>query len=63
MIEVTDREIVVGDLLIFNNVLQSNIPADGLFVSGDNVKLDQGSLTGEPEPVAKGREYLGEKSQ
>ena len=62
MVEVTDREIVVGDLVVFNNVLQSNIPADGLFVSGAGVKMDQGALTGEPEPVAKGIEYEGESS-
>lgn len=62
MVEVTDREIVVGDLVVFNNVLQSNIPADGLFVSGAGVKMDQGALTGEPEPVAKGLLYQGEKS-
>jgi Ca2+ transporting ATPase len=62
MIEVTEREIVVGDLLVFNNVLQSQIPADGLFVSGDNVKMDQGALTGEPEPVPKGKTYEGEHS-
>ena len=62
MTEVTDREIVVGDLLIFNNVLQSNVPADGVLVSGDNVKMDQGALTGEPEPVPKGKAYEGEHS-
>jgi P-type E1-E2 ATPase len=62
IVEVVDREILVGDLLVFNNVLQSNIPADGVFVSGDNVKMDQGSLTGEPEPVPKGLKYEGEHS-
>jgi len=62
IVEVVDQELVVGDLLVFNNVLQSNIPCDGLFVSGDGVSMDQGSLTGEPEPVSKGREYKGEKS-
>ena len=62
MVEVTDREIAVGDLVVFNNVLQSNIPADGLFVSGAGVKMDQGALTGEPEPVSKGIEYEGESS-
>ena len=58
--EVTDRQIVVGDLLIYNNVLQSSLPADGLFVSGDGVQMDQGSLTGEPEPLAKGPDYIDE---
>ena len=62
MTEVTDKEIVVGDILIFNNVLQSNIPADGIFIAGDNVKMDQGALTGEPEPVPKDKEYIGEES-
>jgi len=62
IVELTDREIVVGDIIIFNNVLQSSLPADGLFVAGDNVKMDQGALTGEPEPVTKSGAYIDDHS-
>ena len=61
IVEVNDRDIVVGDLLVFNNVLQSSLPADGLFASGDNVKMDQASLTGEIEPQKKIFEFRSEK--
>ena len=60
--EVTDRQIVVGDILVFNNVLQSSLPADGIVVSGEGVKMDQGSLTGEPEPVSKTLQFIDEHS-
>lgn len=49
----TDREIVVGDVLQFNAHMLASIPADGILISGDNVKIDEAALTGEPEPIEK----------
>mmetsp|Transcript_37554 Transcript_37554/g.101818 ORF Transcript_37554/g.101818 Transcript_37554/m.101818 type:complete len:1270 (+) Transcript_37554:110-3919(+) len=54
--EVTDADIVVGDVMQFNAHMLASIPADGIFISGDNVKIDESALTGEPEPMEKTRE-------
>ena len=53
LLEVEDDEIVVGDLLSFNAHNLASIPCDGLLVSGADVKMDEASLTGEPEPEVK----------
>ena len=52
-LEVEDDEIVVGDLLSFNAHNLASIPCDGLMVSGSDVKMDEASLTGEPEPQVR----------
>ena len=51
-IEVEDDGIVVGDVLSFNAHTNANIPCDGILLSGADVKVDESSLTGEPEPQA-----------
>ena len=51
--EVTDAEIVVGDLLSFNSHNLASIPCDGLLLQGTDVKMDEAALTGEPEPQVR----------
>ncbi len=51
--EVEDQDLVVGDILTFNAHNLASIPCDGLLLSGAGVKMDESSLTGEPDPVAK----------
>ncbi len=63
--EVEDDDIVVGDVLAFNAHSRANIPCDGLMISGADVKVDESSLTGEPEPQAisaRARHELGTSS-
>ena len=48
-----DSDIVVGDILAFNAHNLATIPCDGVLVSGSDVKMDESSLTGEPEPQVK----------
>jgi len=55
-LELPDNQIVVGDIISFNSHLAASMPADGLIISGEAVKMDESSLTGEPEPIAKGEE-------
>lgn len=50
---VEDKDIVVGDIVSFNAHMAPMIPADGIFIQGDKVKVDESALTGEPEPIAK----------
>jgi len=54
--ELPDREIVVGDIVQFNAHNQSVFCADGILLSGSDVKVDESSLTGEPDPLAKSDE-------
>lgn len=49
--EISVHEIVVGDLCIVNTGDQ--IPADGLFVSGANAKVDESAMTGETDYIKK----------
>ena len=51
--ELADKDIVVGDVVTFNAHNAASIPADGLMLGGSGVKMDESSLTGEPEPVVK----------
>lgn len=51
--EVTDRDIVVGDVLQFNAHMLASIPADGILISGEDIAIDEASLTGEPLPIKK----------
>lgn len=48
---VPSTEVVVGDLLQFD--AGDKLRADGLFVSGHTVVIDESTLTGESEPVKK----------
>jgi magnesium-transporting ATPase (P-type) len=52
-IQVTDEEIMVGDIMAFNSHLAASISCDGLLLSGEGVKTDESALTGEPEPIPK----------
>jgi len=52
-IQVTDEEIVVGDILSFNSHMAATISCDGLLLKGEGVKIDESALTGEPDPVEK----------
>jgi Ca2+-transporting ATPase len=51
------REVVAGDLIIIKE--GDRIPADALFLSGNNLIVDESLLTGESAPVAK--EPAGQK--
>ncbi|CEM02072.1 unnamed protein product [Vitrella brassicaformis CCMP3155] len=44
-------EVVVGDILSVET--GDEVPADGLLISGYNLKMDESSLTGETESIAK----------
>ncbi|KAH7420935.1 hypothetical protein KP509_13G031000 [Ceratopteris richardii] len=48
-IQISIFNIVVGDLVSLN--IGDQVPADGLFVSGHSLLLDESSMTGESEPV------------
>lgn len=56
LVEVEDGSIVVGDIISFNAHNAAAIPADCILLSGENVKVDESSQTGEPEPITKGPE-------
>ena len=45
-------DIVVGDIIEI--AAGDTIPADGIFLSGNNVKMDESKLTGESDQVEKG---------
>jgi len=48
---VSTFDLLVGDIVILHT--GDAIPADGIFVSGDSISVDESSLTGEPVPVKK----------
>lgn len=48
---IAGREVVTGDMLIL--VEGDRIPADGVFISSNNVSVDESLLTGESVPVRK----------
>ena len=50
--EISVRDLVVGDILDF--AVGAILPADGLLVSGSDVRLDESTLTGEPKLIGKG---------
>jgi magnesium-transporting ATPase (P-type) len=52
-LEVTDRDIVVGDVVLFNAHNMSVLPTDGVVLSTKDVKVDESALTGEPDPLQK----------
>jgi Ca2+ transporting ATPase len=53
VVELPDAEIVVGDVVNFNSHNCSSLPADGILLQGNDVKVDESTLTGEPEPMTK----------
>ena len=50
--EISVRDLVVGDIVDF--AVGAILPADGLLVSGSDVRLDESTLTGEPKLIGKG---------
>lgn len=48
-IEISIFDVVVGDIVSLN--IGDQVPADGLFVAGHSLALDESSMTGESEPV------------
>lgn len=52
-LQVTDDDIVVGDIVSFNAHMAATISCDGVLLNGEGVKTDESALTGEPEPIAK----------
>lgn len=48
---VVTTSLVPGDLVVLH--AGDSLPADGLFVSGGNIQVDESALTGEAWPVAK----------
>ncbi|GAB4827790.1 Alpha carbonic anhydrase 4 [Ancistrocladus abbreviatus] len=52
--EVSICNLVVGDIIHLS--IGDQIPADGLFISGYNLSIDESSLSGESEPVNISRE-------
>jgi len=52
--EIFNDDVVVGDVLCVTTGKQ--IPADGIFISGSNVKMDESKLTGESDHVKKDRD-------
>jgi Ca2+-transporting ATPase len=49
--EVETTELVVGDLVVLE--IGKDVPADGYVVFSGDLKVDESSMTGESEPVAK----------
>jgi magnesium-transporting ATPase (P-type) len=45
-LEVTDRDIVVGDVVLFNAHNMSVLPTDGVVLATKDVKVDESALTG-----------------
>jgi len=52
-VSLEDKDICVGDIIAFNAHMAATIPADGILLSGENVKMNESALTGEPEPIVK----------
>lgn len=53
--EISVHEIVVGDLCIVNT--GDALPADGIFVSGANAKVDESAMTGETDSIRKDEQH------
>ncbi len=50
--ELDATEVVVGDVLVIK--YGDVVCADGIFLEGNKLKIDEASLTGEPDAIAKG---------
>ncbi len=44
-------DIMVGDVVLLD--LGDKVPADGIYIKGSDMHVDESSLTGEPDPVEK----------
>ena len=51
--EVKSADVLVGDVVLLD--WGKAVPADGFVISADDMKVDEASVTGEPEPVSKNR--------
>ena len=49
--EVPTADLVAGDIVVLD--WGKAVPADGYVVMADDMKVDESSVTGEPEPVSK----------
>ena len=52
MVTVVTDDLVVGDIVQI--AAGDTIPADGIYISGNNLKMDESKLTGESDQVEKG---------
>ena len=52
MVTVVTDDLVVGDIVQIS--AGDTVPADGIYISGNNLKMDESKLTGESDQVAKG---------
>jgi len=50
---ITDGAIVVGDVVLFDSHTSPSIPADTILLSGESIKVDESSLTGESRLIPK----------
>jgi len=55
-VQVDNSDIMVGDVVLIDT--GDVIPADGVFISGFNLKCDESSLTGETDASVKGAGHL-----
>ena len=57
--EIPTREIVCGDVILLDE--GQSVPADGIFIEAQDIKLNESALTGESVPVAKivGQPFYG----
>eukprot|EP00741_Cyanophora_paradoxa_P000940 tig00000448_g908.t1 len=53
--QITSWDVAVGDVVVL--ATGDEVPADGLFISGRNLTIDESPLTGETIPVKKGPEH------
>lgn len=49
--QVDVSEVVVGDVVLINT--GDSLPADGIVIAAEQLRVDESSMTGEPEAVAK----------
>lgn len=52
ILEMSTRQLLVGDVVLLE--AGDKIPADGVLTKGDDVSVNESSLTGEAEDVRKG---------
>ncbi|KAL7719656.1 Calcium-transporting ATPase [Entamoeba marina] len=53
-IEIVSTELVVGDIVLLS--IGDKIPADGIFIKGNNFRVDESEMTGESSSVKKSDE-------
>jgi calcium-translocating P-type ATPase len=52
--QISTKKILVGDVVVLQQ--GDKIPADGLYINGDEMKSNEASLTGEPDDLTKNEE-------